>query len=97
MKNLLGEDSPLETENFNRVATDLSRKVIEQLFGTKSATNDIIISKLLNNKKIDLKNLSAILEDPELLEELAKALSSGNEALEENLLNLFKNGEKLDP
>jgi hypothetical protein len=47
----------------------------------------------LNNKKIDLKNLNTILEDPELVEELAKALSGDNKVLEENLLNLFKNGE----
>lgn len=31
------------------------------------------------------------------MEELAKALGSGNKELEENLMNLFKNGEKLDP
>ena len=68
MKNLLGEDSLLEADSFNRVASELPKKVLEQLFGSKSHTNDVIISKLLNNKKVDLKNLSTILEDPELLD-----------------------------
>ena len=50
------------------MASELPKKVLEQLFGSKSHTNDVIISKLLNNKKVDLKNLSTILEDPELLD-----------------------------
>lgn len=94
---MLGQESLLEAAHFTRVANDLSKKAIDNLFRQKSETNNIIISKLLNNKKIDLKNLSPILEDPELLQELAKALSSGNKALEENLLNLLTNGQKLDP
>jgi len=46
----------------------------------------------LNNKKINLKNMSTILEDPELLEELARVFSNGSEAVEQNLINLFMNG-----
>jgi hypothetical protein len=37
------------------------------LFGNKSETNDIIIEKILKNKKIDLKNMAGILSDPALV------------------------------
>jgi hypothetical protein len=46
------------------VANDLSKKAVGHLFSEKSEKNNTIISKLLNNKKIDLKNLSVIFEDP---------------------------------
>ena len=41
--------------------------------------------------------MSPILEDEELLQELADALGDGDPNLEENLLNLFKNAENIDP
>ena len=53
--------------------------------------------KILNNKKINQKNIVPILEDEELVEELAHALGEGNEDLEDNLINLFKNAYDTDP
>ena len=47
--------------------SDLPPSVIKQLFGNKSEANDIIIDKVLKNKKIDLKNLAGILSDPALV------------------------------
>lgn len=60
------------------MANDLSIKAIENLFANKTKNNDIIAEKILNNKKINLKNLTPILEDEELLQELAEALGSGD-------------------
>jgi hypothetical protein len=52
----------------------------------------VLIDKILNNKKINLKNMATILEDPELLEQLAQVLSGGSETAQQNLINLFMNG-----
>lgn len=57
----MGEGSKLSTEAFVRVANDLPKDLIEKFFGEKSAANDLIIEKLLNNKKLDLKKISSIL------------------------------------
>jgi hypothetical protein len=57
------------------VVSDLPPHVIQQLFGNKSEANDVIIDKILKNKKIDLKNLTGILSDPALLEQLSLSLS----------------------
>lgn len=61
LNNMLGEDAKLNPENFTRVANDLSIKAIENLFKNKSDNADIITEKILNNKKINLKDLSPIL------------------------------------
>ncbi len=61
LENMLGEGSKLSTEAFVRVANDLPKDLIEKFFGEKSAANDLIIEKLLNNKKLDLKKISSIL------------------------------------
>lgn len=58
---MLGEGAVLNPQNFTRVANDLSLKAIENIFANKSKNSDIIASKLLNNKKINLKNLAPIL------------------------------------
>ncbi len=97
LNNMLGQESTLNPENFTRVANDLSIKAIQNLFMNKSKNSDIITSKILNNKKINLKNLTPILEDEELLQQLAEALGSDDPNLEENLINLFKNAENIDP
>lgn len=60
---MMGTEAVLDPENFTKVANDLSIKAIENLFKNKSENSDIITSKLLNNKKLNLKNLSPILED----------------------------------
>lgn len=60
---MMGQDSLLNPEDFTRVANDLSIKAIENLFLNKSKNSGIITSKILNNKKINLKNLAPILED----------------------------------
>ena len=75
---MLGEDAVLDPDNFTRVANDLSIAAIQNLFQNKSPHSDILTQKLLNNKKINLKNLSPILEDEELLQELAEALGDGD-------------------
>ena len=49
-----------------RVISDLPPDVINQLFGEKSETNDIIINSILKNKKIDLKDIAPLLADPEI-------------------------------
>ena len=51
----------------------------------------------MKNKKIDLKAVGHLLKDPELNKLLAQALSHPNPAVRENILNMLKNGEKLDP
>lgn len=71
---MLGEESKLNPDIFTKVANDLSTKAIENLFRNKSEKSDLITQKILNNKKINLKGLTPILEDEELLEELANAL-----------------------
>lgn len=58
---MLGENSTLNPENFTRVANDLSIKAIQNLFKNKTKNSDIITDKILNNKKINLKNLVPIL------------------------------------
>ena len=62
------------------------------MFGNKSEANDVIIDKVLKNKKIDLKNLTGILSDPALVEQLSLALSHEDPMVQENILNLLKNG-----
>ena len=76
LNNMLGEESVLNPENFTRVANELSAKGIENLFQKRSETNDIITKKILNNKKIPLKGLAPILEDEEILEDLAHAFGN---------------------
>ena len=71
----------MEAANFTRVVSDLSKKAMGNIFLEKSEKNDIIINKLLNNKKIDLKALSPILEDGELVEELGNILGGDNPVL----------------
>lgn len=61
LSNLLGEESVLEPSSFLRVAKELPKEVVQRLFGSRSATNDVVIQKILNNKKINLKSMSTIL------------------------------------
>ena len=61
LNNMLGEDAVLDPENFTKVANDLSIQAIHNLFQNKSEHSDIITKKILNNKKLNLKNLSPIL------------------------------------
>jgi Mg/Co/Ni transporter MgtE len=63
---MLGEESKLSTEAFVRVANELPKEIIEQLFGQSSEANDIIIEKLLNNPKVDLGKLASLLADPQI-------------------------------
>lgn len=59
---MLGKDSVLDEKQFTRVATDLPKSVLEKLFGEKKIEGgDELVKKLLNNSKIDLKNLAPIL------------------------------------
>lgn len=75
---MLGEDAVLKTENFTKVANELSVDALKNIFENKSKNSDIITEKLLNNKKINLKNIVPILEDEELIEDLANALGEGD-------------------
>ena len=74
LNNMLGEDTKLNPEQFTKVTNDLSITALKNIFENKSKNNDIITDKILNNKKINLKNIVPILEDEELVEELAHAL-----------------------
>lgn len=75
---MLGKDSLLDKDVFLKVTNQLPKKLIEELFGKKNERNDVIIEKLLNNKKIDLKSMIPLIEDPEMLNLIAEALMNGN-------------------
>lgn len=68
LNNMMGENAVLDPENFTKVANDLSMKAIQNIFKNKNKNSDIITDKILNNKKINLKNLTPILEDEQLLQ-----------------------------
>ena len=63
LNNMLGENAVLNPDSFTKVANDLSITALKNIFENKTKESDVITSKILNNKKIKLKNIVPILED----------------------------------
>ena len=56
----------------------MSEKSTENIFDKKSYKNNVLIKKIINNKKIKLAQLNPIQQMPEIIEEFAELLG-GNE------------------
>jgi hypothetical protein len=64
---MLGRESPLNPTLIPKIKKEMSEKSTSNIFDKKSPSSNVMIKRIINNKRINLDELNPIQEMPEII------------------------------